>query len=226
MFPCVLQFFKKQEAIVIFFLWYKNCKENQTQVMVTILNLFLTDFKGWGIKFIRLWHYFCHASDQQTKFYTKQRPWWLLYELGKHCSDFIQENIWGLTLRDGPLQKWWGGGGETKKIQARGNVQTHRKKKVMQRTDLLFHIKTRMNPVCYNNSICTGHTVHVPAAWPQESKAKIRYVLSKLMLLHVLIMHIYALEKKEGKPLRSQFTLLPWAYELRLIMTCQHFVSS
>ena len=26
--------------------------------------------------------------------------------------------------------------------------ETHRKKKVMQRTELLFHIKARMNPVC------------------------------------------------------------------------------
>ena len=48
-----------------------------------------------------------------------------------------------------------GGGGGGEKNHARGNVQkkfkqseTHRKKKVMQRTELLFHIKARMNPVC------------------------------------------------------------------------------
>ena len=30
-----IHFCEKQEAIVIFFLWYKSCGENQTQVMVT-----------------------------------------------------------------------------------------------------------------------------------------------------------------------------------------------
>lgn len=52
-----------------------------------------------------------------------------------------------------------GGGGEGgKKNSRKGKImsknwkfkqsETHRKKKVMQRTELLFHIKARMNPIC------------------------------------------------------------------------------
>ena len=145
MFPCVLHFFKKQEAIAIFFLWYKSCEKHQTQ-------------------FIRLWHYFCHARDQQTKFYTKQCPWWLLHELGKHCSLFIQENIRVLTLRNGPLQKWWGGeGGE--KNHARGNVQKKfnkvkptERKKSCKGQNCCFTLKPEWIPFANNNSICRGHT--------------------------------------------------------------------
>ena len=61
----------------------------------------------------------------------------------------------------------------------------------------------------------------------RESKAKISFVHSKFMVPHALGFIIYALERKEGKPLllkqtlRSRFTLLQ-AYESHLI--CQHFI--
>ena len=127
-------------------------------------NLFLTDFNCWGIKFIRLWH----AHDQQTKFCTKQCPWWLLYELGKHCSDFIQENTWRLTLRDGPLKKWWGGGGKggkknsrkgkCSKIENSSKVKPTERKKSCKGQNCCFTLKPEWIPFANNNSICRGHT--------------------------------------------------------------------
>ena len=51
-----------------------------------------------------------------------------------------------------------GGGEGGKKNSRKGKImsknwkfkqsETHKKKKVMQRTELLFHINARMNPVC------------------------------------------------------------------------------
>ena len=63
----------------------------------------------------------------------------------------------------------------------------------------------------------------------QESKAKIGFVQSKFMVLHALQCLIYAIERKEGKPLLLKQTLssrfaLSRAYKSRL--TRQHFISN
>lgn len=97
-----------------------------------------------------------------------------------------------------------GVGEDGKKNHARGNVQKNsskvkptESKKSCKGQTCCFTLKPEWIPF----AIITQYTrdIRVPASWPQESKARIRYVQSKFMVLHALIMHIYALEKKKRR---------------------------
>ena len=86
----------------------------------------------------------------------------------------------------------------------------------------------RNNKTRVNNSICTRHTSFLTSECKNQ-RQKISFVQSKFMVPHALGFIIYALERKEGKPLllkqtlRSRFTLLR-TYESHL--TCQHFIQN
>ena len=85
-----------------------------------------------------IWHWFPCGADGRSGVRSHDHQIFLAMGLRSHA----------LRVRDGPLVRWWGEGGETKKIFKQGKMS---EKKFMQRTGLLFH---QNDSLCVENFYC------------------------------------------------------------------------
>ena len=151
------------------FRWNQNCKK-PLQILINIQFARITlECKGhhisslgylwlihrlYGRLFSRLAHRRCGFFSTRSRYCGVLKPDWS----ATRAWTINSARDWQVALRDGPLEKWWGGGGvgkKTKKIHARQNVRKKnsckekpKEKKIMHKMGLILTLNQNCNSKC------------------------------------------------------------------------------